>query len=111
MHLGSDFIELLVSLREDSGSAFLVSGSGTNIGDRLKLDLAFVVQWLRNLGIDDRKPLHLLRKEAGSVIATDHPQTRFGATIVDFCNPSLLYCRREMILKFFVTRTSLLTSL
>ena len=79
MHVDSKFLELLLSLRGDSRSDFLVPGSGTNIADRLKPDLTFVCQWLRNLGIHDRKPLHLLRKEAGSVIATNHPQTIFAA--------------------------------
>lgn len=79
MHVDSEFIELLLSLRGGSNSEFLVPANATNLGDRLKPDLAFVCQWLRNLGINDRKPLHLLRKEAGSMIATHHPQTIFAA--------------------------------
>ncbi|MDB2429172.1 hypothetical protein N9W62_03245 [Akkermansiaceae bacterium] len=79
LHVGTELIELLLSLRGGSSSKFLVPGSGTNLGDRLKPDLTFVCQWLRNLGINDRKPLHLLRKEAGSVIASNHKQTIFAA--------------------------------
>lgn len=74
-----DFKAMFDSLRGQSESPFLIVGTEKKSGDRLKPELAFVVQWLRNLGVDDRKPLHLLRKEAGSLMATNHPQTIFAA--------------------------------
>ena len=77
--LGEKSIAMLRSMRGGSDSPFLVPGNGAGLNDRLKSEMTLVIQWLHNAGIKERKALHSLRKEAGSLMATNHPQGLFAA--------------------------------
>jgi integrase len=73
--------------RSKSGGDFVIVGDGGETeskfwGQRYRCNAVFkrVNTWLRNNGVNANKPLHTLRKEAGSLIATKsgiHAASRF----------------------------------
>jgi integrase len=52
-------------VEESSSSSWLRRYRSQGVFDRL-------IRWLRDYGIESRNPIHVLRKEAGSLIATQH---------------------------------------
>jgi len=69
-----EVVALLAAYREDSRDPFVIRASGQNETSksaqwyRAERHFDGLLGWLRNHGIDDMKPLHVLRKEAGSLI-------------------------------------------
>jgi len=61
----------ILSLRGESVSHYLVPNNLTG-KQRLKSEAAFVTMWLRLKGIKERRPVHTMRKECGSVLATTY---------------------------------------
>lgn len=66
-----DYHNDLLKLRGNSSSPYLVP-NGSNVAKRLKKTLEKVTFWLQQQGIDDTHPIHVLRKEFGSLVATHH---------------------------------------
>jgi len=66
-----ELAEEILSLRDKSEPFYLLPG--TEGGElRMRPQYDAVYDWLRQFGIEDDKPLHVLRKECGSVVATEH---------------------------------------
>lgn len=83
LKLDKSFIADLLALRGGSESPYLVPGMNDHQqpkpATRLKGEMAYAVTWLRNVGVKARKPIHVLRKEAGSLVASTDPQGLFAA--------------------------------
>jgi len=77
--LSPDILAMLQKYRAEAPEAVFVVESPNppkkNPADRhYRADPVFerALAWLRANGVDDRKPIHVLRKEIGSVIASEH---------------------------------------
>ncbi|RYD24333.1 MAG: hypothetical protein EOP88_00370 [Verrucomicrobiaceae bacterium] len=69
-----EVVALLTQLRENDDGQFVVQSTGKNTTSRAaqwyraEKHFKVLLTWLKKHGIEDLKPLHLLRKEAGSLI-------------------------------------------
>ena len=71
-------VSLLRGFRAKARGQFVIEGGGRELtaskpwGQRYRCEDVFyrLIHWLRENGIDSAKPIHMLRKEAGSIIAT-----------------------------------------
>ena len=81
-------VSLLHGFRAKARGQFVIEGGGRELtaskpwGQRYRCEDVFyrLIRWLRENGIDSAKPIHTLRKEAGSIIATKagiHAASRF----------------------------------
>jgi integrase len=85
--IDSTLVSLLRGFRAKASGQFVIE-EGTGItaskpwGQRYRCERVFyrLTQWLRRNGVEGTKPLHTLRKEAGSIVATKagiHAASRF----------------------------------
>jgi integrase len=71
---------VLQGYRARATGAYVIGGDDSEVADdagwsrRYRCQNVFdrLVDWLRGCGVEGQKPLHTLRKEAGSIIATQH---------------------------------------
>ena len=85
--IDTTLVSLLHGFRARAHGKFVIeAGSGVTAsrswGQRYRCDYVFtrLTQWLRKQGVEGAKPVHTLRKEAGSIIATKagiHAASRF----------------------------------
>ena len=74
VEIESEVASLLSEFRKDSKGPFVIGASGRITKSKstqwYRADRHFdrLLEWLRNQGVDDLKPLHVLRKEAGSLV-------------------------------------------
>ena len=74
IEIESEVAALLSKFRKESKGPFVVSASGRITKSksaqwyRAALHFDKLLAWLRKQGVDDLKPLHVLRKEAGSLV-------------------------------------------
>jgi integrase len=70
--LAQDILQLRSSTNPRANDPYLLPNGGTTGGFRHMERYKEVSAWLRKLGISDQKPLHTLRKEFGSLVASEH---------------------------------------
>ncbi len=77
LHLSDDMVEIFQQFFESSDGEFVIQSNGAIKRSegcrayRCKTEIARLIKWLRSMGVTSRKPIHELRKEIGSIIATD----------------------------------------
>lgn len=66
-----ELYEILLKLRGDSKGFFFVDGESKKETGRIWEKVKSVNKWLKLKGVTDKKPLHALRKECGSIVAKE----------------------------------------
>lgn len=86
IELEAEVVQVLSELRKTSAGLFVIAASGAGRKTkaaqwyRAKNHFDGLIEWLRMKGVDDDKPLHVLRKEAGSLVCSSlglHAASRF----------------------------------
>jgi hypothetical protein len=78
VYLDKEVVKLLIHYRAVARGKYVLESDGVSRSGatyahyRGEQTFSRLASWLRNHGVSSPKPLHLLRKEYGSVLARDH---------------------------------------